>query len=96
MSSLQIPFPKVLEKEAGNRVEGLRGGEGGFEIHKLEVLREMSQSMKAGEGVKRAFVFKENLSVAVCARGSTEVMWAGQPSFCEICGKTAMTWRQLG
>ena len=94
MSSLQIPFPEVLEREVGDRVEGLQGSEGGFKIHKLEVLRERSHSTKAGEGsigVKHAFVFKESLSVTVRARGSTEVMWAGQPSFCETCGKTEMT-----
>lgn len=55
--------------------------------------------MKAGEGsigVKHALAFKESLLVSVCARSSTEVMWAGQPRFCEIFGKTAMTWRRLG
>lgn len=98
MSSLQIPLPEVLEREVGDRVEGLWVGEGGFKMCKLEVLRG-SQSTKAGEGstgVKHAFVFKESLSVAVCGRGSTEVMSAGQPSVHEICGKTGMTQRRLG
>lgn len=94
LSSLQIPFSEVLEREVGDQVEALPGDEGGFRVHKLQVLRERSQSMKAGEGsigVKHVFVFKESLLVAVFARGSTEVLWTRQPNFCEICGKIVIT-----
>lgn len=71
MSALQITFPQVLEGGAGNRTDCLWGGQGGCKIHKLEVLRERSQSVKTAEGsigVKHAFWFKGNLLAVVCAR----------------------------